>query len=78
MDIGAPELLLILLIVVILFGGGRLTKLGGELGQGIREFRRGLKGETSSESGTQFESSCDAIENKFQEPDKASDIPVQS
>ena len=45
MDIGAPELLLILVIVVILFGGGRIAKLGGELGNGLREFRKGLAGE---------------------------------
>ena len=44
MDLGAPELLLILVIVVILFGGGRVAKLGGELGQGLREFRKGLTG----------------------------------
>ncbi len=44
MDIGAPELILILVIVVILFGGGRVAKLGSELGQGLREFRKGLAG----------------------------------
>lgn len=44
MDLGLPELLLILVIVVILFGGGRVAKLGGELGQGLREFRKGLAG----------------------------------
>ena len=45
MDIGATELLLILVIVVILFGSGRIAKLGGELGHGLREFRKGLEGE---------------------------------
>jgi len=44
MDIGAPELIIILVIVVVLFGSGRLAKLGGELGQGMREFRKGLAG----------------------------------
>jgi sec-independent protein translocase protein TatA len=44
MDLGMPELLLILVIVVVLFGSGRLAKLGGELGQGMREFRKGLAG----------------------------------
>jgi sec-independent protein translocase protein TatA len=44
MDIGVPELLIILVIVVLIFGSGRLVKLGQELGQGIREFREGLKG----------------------------------
>jgi sec-independent protein translocase protein TatA len=44
MDIGVPELLIILVIVVLIFGSGKLVKLGKELGQGIREFREGLKG----------------------------------
>jgi len=44
-NLGAPELLIVLLIVVLLFGVGRLGKVGGELGKGIREFRAGLKGE---------------------------------
>lgn len=50
MDIGAPELILILVIVVILFGGGRVAKLGGELGQGLREFRKGLSGDEEAKS----------------------------
>ncbi len=45
MDLGPTELLIILVIVVILFGGGRIAKLGGELGHGLREFRKGLEGE---------------------------------
>jgi sec-independent protein translocase protein TatA len=43
-DIGAPELLIILLIVVLIFGVGRISKVGGELGKGIRAFREGLSG----------------------------------
>jgi sec-independent protein translocase protein TatA len=45
MDLGPTELLIVLVIVVILFGGGRIAKLGGELGKGMREFRSGLAGE---------------------------------
>jgi sec-independent protein translocase protein TatA len=37
-------LLIVLAIVLVLFGGGRVGKLGGELGTAIREFRRGLEG----------------------------------
>ncbi len=37
------ELLIVLLIVLVLFGGGRVGKLGGELGTALREFRRGLQ-----------------------------------
>jgi sec-independent protein translocase protein TatA len=39
------EWLIILLVIVLLFGVGRLSRIGGELGKGIREFRRGIKGE---------------------------------
>jgi len=41
-DFGVPELLIILVIVVLLFGPGRIGKIAGELGKGIRSFREGL------------------------------------
>ena len=40
---GAPELLIILTIVVLLFGVGRIGKVAGEMGKGIRAFREALK-----------------------------------
>ena len=42
MDLGPAELLIILVIVVVLFGSGRISKLGGELGEAIGNFRKGL------------------------------------
>jgi len=44
-DFGAPELLIILVIVLLLFGPGRIGKIAGELGKGIRSFRDGLSSE---------------------------------
>jgi sec-independent protein translocase protein TatA len=44
-NLGGGELIIVLLIVVVLFGAGRISRLGGELGQGIREFRKGIASE---------------------------------
>jgi sec-independent protein translocase protein TatA len=46
---GVPELLIVLAIVVLLFGVGRIGKIAGELGNSIRSFRDGLKGEEKTE-----------------------------
>jgi len=43
--LGVPELVIIFLIVILLFGIGRIGKIAGELGSGIRSFREGLKGD---------------------------------
>jgi sec-independent protein translocase protein TatA len=53
MNLGLPEILGILLVVVILFGVGRIGKIGGELGSGIREFRRAVKDEDGEEEKEQ-------------------------
>jgi sec-independent protein translocase protein TatA len=41
---GNLEWLIILVIVLVLFGVGRIGKIAGELGGGIRAFREGLRG----------------------------------
>ena len=43
--LGFPELLLILVIVVLIFGTSRIPELGRGLGEGIRNYRRGMKGD---------------------------------
>jgi sec-independent protein translocase protein TatA len=43
--LGVQELLIILLIVVIIFGASKLPQLGKGLGEGIRNFKKGIKGE---------------------------------
>jgi sec-independent protein translocase protein TatA len=43
------EWIVILLIVLLLFGPGRIGKIAGELGKGIRAFREGLGQEKKDE-----------------------------
>ncbi|EDP75290.1 twin-arginine translocase TatA/TatE family subunit [Hydrogenivirga sp. 128-5-R1-1] len=39
------QLLLVLLIVVVIFGASRLPQLGRSLGEGIKNFKKGLSEE---------------------------------
>jgi sec-independent protein translocase protein TatA len=43
MSIGFWQLVLILLIVLLVFGAGKLPKVMGDLGKGVRSLREGLK-----------------------------------
>jgi len=43
--VGFPELLIIAFIVVVIFGASKLPLLGKGLGEGIRNFKTGLKGD---------------------------------
>mgnify|MGYP001582284834 CR=1 FL=1 len=47
--LGTTELIIILVIVILLFGVGRIGKIAGELGKGLRDFQSGLKGEDDTE-----------------------------
>lgn len=47
--LGPIELIIILVIVLVLFGAGRIGKIAGELGQGIRNFREAVKEEQPAE-----------------------------
>lgn len=47
--LGPFELIIILTIVILLFGVGRIGKVAGELGSGIRAFREGLQSKDKEE-----------------------------
>lgn len=42
---GGMEWVIVLIIVLLLFGPGRIGKIAGELGKGIKAFRDGLSQE---------------------------------
>ena len=40
--LGWPELIILLVIILLVFGVGRIGKVAGELGKGIKAFKEGL------------------------------------
>ena len=52
-SIGWTEILVIALIGVVLFGGRRLADAGWGLGEAIRNFREGMRGDSDSDKSNQ-------------------------
>jgi sec-independent protein translocase protein TatA len=47
--LGMPELLIILVIILVLFGSRRIPDLAKGLGEGIRNFKSGIRGDEPRE-----------------------------
>ena len=47
--LGMPELLIILVIILVLFGSRRIPDLAKGLGEGIRNFKSGIRGDNDRE-----------------------------
>lgn len=41
--LGVPELAIIFLIIIVLFGANKIPQIGKGLGEGIRNFKKGVK-----------------------------------
>ena len=57
--IGGGELLLIALIALLLFGANRLSDIGKGLGEGIRNFKKGLREEDENVPPKQIEAKAE-------------------
>lgn len=66
---GATELIIILVIVLVLFGVGRISKIAGEMGSGIRAFKDGIQGDEEEEDDGE-NSEAEAPEESQEEESK--------
>jgi sec-independent protein translocase protein TatA len=44
-SLGVPELAIIFLIIIVLFGANKIPQIGKGLGEGIKNFKKGMNGE---------------------------------
>lgn len=54
--IGTAEIVLIVLVIVLLFGATRIPQLMRSLGSGVREFKKGARGEVDDDDAKQVKS----------------------
>ncbi len=50
--IGAWEIVIIILVLVLLFGGRKIPELMKGLGQGIKDFKKSMKDDNSSDKNS--------------------------
>jgi sec-independent protein translocase protein TatA len=58
---GGTELIIALVIILLLFGAKRIPELARGLGSGVREFRRGTRGEDEVEDKSDQEKKDEAL-----------------
>ncbi len=67
-NIGPGELLIIALIALLLFGAGRIADIGKGLGQGIKNFKKGLR---EADEGDEAKPSSEAKSEKSEKKETA-------
>ncbi len=69
-NIGPGELLIIGLIALLLFGAGRIADIGKGLGQGISNFKKGLREADEEEQPKKLEKAKDEDAPKEEKKEK--------
>jgi sec-independent protein translocase protein TatA len=54
MGLSISHLLVVLIVVFVVFGAGKLPKVMGDFGKGIRNFRDGLKGDDENNNDEKY------------------------
>jgi sec-independent protein translocase protein TatA len=66
--IGGGELLIIALIAILLFGASRLSDIGKGLGEGIKNFKKGLRDDADAEKKDEEKKQLEAKPDDAKKP----------
>ena len=69
--IGTQEILIILAIILVLFGATKLPQLGSAVGQGIRNFKRGMREVKAEEEEAKRQEAQKQLEDKKDNSDSS-------
>ncbi len=60
MRLGTWEIIIVLVIVLLIFGPGRIVKVAGEMGKGIKAFKDGISDDKDSVDESEDEQKSDS------------------
>ncbi|WP_437276184.1 twin-arginine translocase TatA/TatE family subunit [Sorangium sp. So ce375] len=66
--IGPLEIALLIGLALLLFGAGRIADVGKGIGEGIRNFKKGLRDDEEEDAAKQLPAKPDAKEEDSQKP----------
>ena len=67
-NIGLPEIIIVLVIALVIFGPKRLPELGRSLGNGMREFKDSIAGNSDDDDETKPELESSSKDDSAAEP----------
>ncbi len=59
--VGPWQIAIVVLVIVVIFGASRLGKVGKGLGEGIRNFKRGVMNDDVKEAHKQLKETADVV-----------------
>jgi sec-independent protein translocase protein TatA len=75
---GGTELIIALVIILLLFGAKRIPELARGLGSGVREFRKGSRGDYEVEEENKEEKSEELTSGEGQPETRAEDTTAEA
>lgn len=61
---GLPELIIVFAVVVLLFGAQKIPRLFGAFGEGIKNFKKGIKSEDDHGDLSNLQESTNTVKGK--------------